>query len=185
MREAASRPIVAGVGIGCTFAPLQTVAMRNIQPQMAGAASGFINTTRQLGGVIGSAAGGALLQAQLVSQLVKHARENAATLPAQYRGQFIAGFQQAGQGSLEVGAGQSPVRLPPGLPAQAREALSRAAETTFHQGFTDAMKVTLILPVAVLIAAALSCLFIESETGAGGHAGAQEDAALATHPASS
>jgi hypothetical protein len=58
------------------------------------------------------------------------------------------------------------VQLPPGLPAQARESLSRAIETTFHQGFTDAMKVTLILPVAVLVSAALSCLFIKSERGA-------------------
>jgi EmrB/QacA subfamily drug resistance transporter len=177
--------IVAGVGLGCTFAPLQTVAMRNIQPQMAGAASGFINTTRQLGGVVGSAAIGALLQAQLVSQLTKHARENAASLPPQLRGQFVAGFQQTGRGSLEIGAGQSPVRLPPGLSAQAREALSRAAQTTFHQGFTDAMKMTLILPVAVLATAALSCLFIKAESGRGGHAGAPHDAELAAHRSSS
>jgi EmrB/QacA subfamily drug resistance transporter len=171
--------IVAGVGLGLTFAPLQTVAMRNIQPRMAGAASGFINTTRQLGGVVGSAAVGALLQAQLVSQLTKHARENAGTLPPQFRDQFVSGFQHAGGGSLEVGAGQSPVQLPPGLPAQAREALSRAAETTFHQGFTDAMKVTLILPVAVLVAAALSCLFIKSQRGPTEAAGAEAGAEVA------
>jgi EmrB/QacA subfamily drug resistance transporter len=177
--------IVAGVGLGCTFAPLQTVAMRNVQPQVAGAASGFITTTRQLGGVVGSAAVGALLQAQLVSQLVKHARENAGSLPPQFRGQFVAGFQQAGRGGLEVGAGQTPVQLPPGLPAQAREALSRAATTTFHQAFTDAMKVTLILPVAVLVAAALSSLFIKAESGRRGGTGAQEDAELASHRASS
>jgi MFS family permease len=177
--------IVAGVGLGLTFAPLQTVAMRNIQPQMAGAASGFINTTRQLGGVVGSAAVGALLQAQLVHQLTKHARENAGSLPPQFRDQFVAGFQRAGGGSLEVGAGQSPVQLPPGLPAQAREALTRAAETTFHQGFTDAMKVTLILPVAVLVTAALSCLFIKSQRGSIAAAGAPEGAEVAARPASS
>jgi EmrB/QacA subfamily drug resistance transporter len=176
--------IVAGVGLGCTFAPLQTVAMRNVQTQMAGAASGFINTTRQLGAVVGSAAVGALLQAQLASQLTRHARENAAALPPQYRDQFIAGFQQAGRGSLEVGTGQSPVRLPPGLPAQAREAVSRAATTTFHQGFTGAMRVTLILPVVVLIAAALSCLFIKSESGRPPTAGGgKPDAELAARPA--
>lgn len=155
--------LVAGFGMGCTFAPLQTVAMRNVQPQVAGAASGFINTTRQLGGVVGSAAIGAVLQAQLATQLTRHAQENAAALPPQYRDQFVAGFQQASKGSLEVGSGQSPVHLPPGLPAQAREALSRAAETTFHQGFTAAMRATLILPVAVLAVAALTCLFIRSQ----------------------
>ena len=32
--------IVAGIGMGCVFAPMVTVAMRNIDPRMAGAASG-------------------------------------------------------------------------------------------------------------------------------------------------
>src|SRR5207248_1940990 len=40
--------IVAGVGMGCTFAPLATTAMRNIEPRMAGAASGVLNTVRQV-----------------------------------------------------------------------------------------------------------------------------------------
>ena len=51
--------IVAGIGMGCTFAPLVTVAMRNIDPRMAGAASGVLNTVRQVGLVIGTAAVGA------------------------------------------------------------------------------------------------------------------------------
>src|SRR5262249_13633251 len=46
---------VAGIGIGCTFAPMTTVAMRNVNPVMAGAASGVFNTTRQVGTVIGTA----------------------------------------------------------------------------------------------------------------------------------
>src|SRR5713226_3665213 len=36
--------IVAGLGIGMTFAPMTTIAMRNISPRMAGAASGVLNT---------------------------------------------------------------------------------------------------------------------------------------------
>jgi EmrB/QacA subfamily drug resistance transporter len=40
---------VAGLGMGCIFAPLITVAMRNIDPRMAGAASGVLNTVRQVG----------------------------------------------------------------------------------------------------------------------------------------
>ncbi len=46
--------VVAGLGMGCIFAPLSTVAMRNIKPQMAGAASGVFNTTRQVGAVVGA-----------------------------------------------------------------------------------------------------------------------------------
>src|SRR5262249_54013580 len=40
--------IVAGVGIGCVFAPMATEAMRGVDPRMAGAASGVNNTTRQI-----------------------------------------------------------------------------------------------------------------------------------------
>jgi EmrB/QacA subfamily drug resistance transporter len=157
--------IVAGVGLGMTFAPLQTIAMQNIQPRMAGAASGFINTTRQLGAVIGSAATGALLQVQLANKLTTVARENAATLPPQYRDQFVAGFRNASSGSLEVGTGQSPVKLPPGLPEQARQLLATAAAHTFRQGFTEAMRVTLVLPLTVLALAAFSCLLIKRRQG--------------------
>jgi EmrB/QacA subfamily drug resistance transporter len=75
-------------------------------------------------------------------------------------GLLVAGFSDASTGSLHVGAGQSGVALPPGLPDQARQAITAAAERTFHEGFTDAMKVTLILPLVVLAVAAVSCLLI-------------------------
>ena len=106
--------IVAGFGLGMTFAPLQTIAMRDIEPRMAGAASGLINTTRQLGGVIGLAAVGALLQSQLSAKLGAAAQQQANQLPPQYRAQFIDGFKQA-SGNLDVGSSQSAVKLPPGI----------------------------------------------------------------------
>src|SRR5258708_398287 len=61
--------IIAGLGMGMTFAPMTTVAMRNISPQLAGAASGVVNTIRQLGAAIGSAVVGAVLQNQLATAL--------------------------------------------------------------------------------------------------------------------
>ncbi|GAA4463034.1 MFS transporter [Phytohabitans houttuyneae] len=169
--------LVAGAGLGMTFAPLQTIAMRDIAPRMAGAASGLINTSRQLGGVVGSAAVGALLQAQLATQLPAAAREEASALPEQYRGQFVDGFSQANTGSLHVGSGQTGVSLPPGLPDQVKQVITGAAERAFHEGFTHAMRLTLILPLAVLAAAALSCLFIRGRTRT---AEREQDAAHAT-----
>ncbi|MEJ3749665.1 DHA2 family efflux MFS transporter permease subunit [Actinomycetes bacterium KLBMP 9797] len=152
--------VVTGVGMGMTFAPLTTVAMRDIAPAIAGAASGLMNTSRQLGGVIGSAAVGALLQAQLVSHLHASAAANAAALPEPYREPFVTAFDRASGAGLHVGAGQSGVDLPAGIPDQVRQALIATAERTFHEGFTDALRVTLILPVAVLAAAALSCFLV-------------------------
>src|SRR5262249_56104879 len=61
--------LVAGAGMGCVFPPMTTVAMRDIKPHVAGAASGLLNTNRQIGSVIGTAAVGALLQNRLAAPL--------------------------------------------------------------------------------------------------------------------
>jgi hypothetical protein len=146
--------------------------MRNVEPRMAGAASGLINTTRQLGSVIGSAAVGALLQNQLATKLSEAAREHAGALPEQFRGRFVAGFSHATGSNLEVGAGQSGVDLGADVPAAVRKVIT----DTFHQGFTNAMRVTLILPIAVLTVAALACLLIKRRKRA-----VPPDAARAPH----
>ena len=97
--------IIAGFGLGMTFAPLQSIAMHNIQPRIAGAAAGLINTTRQLGAVLGSAAVGALLQAQIAAHLRVSARDNVNALPQSFRPRFLEGFEKAAQAKgLEVGS---------------------------------------------------------------------------------
>jgi EmrB/QacA subfamily drug resistance transporter len=154
--------ILAGFGMGFTFASIAAVGMRDVDPRMAGAASGVMNTTRQLGAVIGSAAVGALLQAQLADRLPAAAERNAAGLPPAFRGQFVHGFEQAGSAGLQVGRGQTGASAPKGLPAGVAEQLHRLAEKTFQQGFTDAMRPSLSLAIAVLAAAAVSCVLITS-----------------------
>ncbi len=149
--------IVAGVGLGMTFAPLQTVAMRNVEPRMAGAASGVINTTRQLGGVIGSAAVGALLQAQLTDKLAAAARAETVGLPARQRQEFLSRFSESA-GSLDVGSQAGGMAFPAGTPPQ----IVALARSIFHTGFVDAMRVTLWLPIAVLAVGALSVLLVRT-----------------------
>jgi EmrB/QacA subfamily drug resistance transporter len=60
--------VVAGFGIGCTFAPMQTLATRNVQPRMAGAASGVLAALRQFGSVLASAVVLAVLQSRLAAE---------------------------------------------------------------------------------------------------------------------
>jgi hypothetical protein len=152
---------VAGFGLGMTFAPLQTIAMRDIEPRVAGAASGLINTTRQLGAVIGLAAVGALLQSQLSAKLSAAAHAQAGQLPPQYRDQFISGFQQA-SGNLDVGSSQNAVNLPPNIPSDVATMLKNLIKDVFDTGFTNAMRVTLWLPIAVMGVAALSVLLVHN-----------------------
>lgn len=57
--------IVYGVGNAFMWGPLGATSTRDLPPQLAGAASGVYNTTRQLGSVIGSAAIAALVTSRL------------------------------------------------------------------------------------------------------------------------
>ncbi|HYW89383.1 MAG TPA: DHA2 family efflux MFS transporter permease subunit, partial [Chloroflexota bacterium] len=52
--------LVAGIGMGLTFAPLYSIALRTLDARFGGVASGVINTVQEVGSVIASAAVGAL-----------------------------------------------------------------------------------------------------------------------------
>ena len=169
--------LVAGVGLGLTFAPLQTVAMRNVEPRMAGAASGMINTTRQLGGVIGAAAVGALLQAQISSHLKTAAVANAGQLPAQYRSQVVGALSHIASGNQDIAGGQISARLPAGIPDQVAAKLNAFFTLVFHEGFVGAMRVTLWLPIAVMGAAALSVLLVRRRPAQPARAAEEPEAA--------
>ena len=58
-----------GVANAGTWSPLSTTATRNLPRAWAGAGSGFYNTSRQMGSVVGSAAIAALLTARLAAHL--------------------------------------------------------------------------------------------------------------------
>jgi MFS family permease len=61
--------LVCGLGIGSVFAPMSNATMGSVEPRLTGAASGIFNTARQVGGVLGSAATGVLLQARIAASL--------------------------------------------------------------------------------------------------------------------
>jgi EmrB/QacA subfamily drug resistance transporter len=153
--------IVAGAGMGMTFAPMTTVAMRNISPRMAGAASGVLNTTRQVGAAVGSAVVGALLQNRLAITLHDQAVSHAGALPVAYRDQFVAAFSSVASNGFQIGTGQNGAKLPPGLPPAVAQQLTALAHDVFVTGYIDALKQTLVLPIAVLGLTAFSALLIK------------------------
>ncbi len=145
--------LVAGVGIGCTFAPMTTVALRNVNPSMAGAASGVFNTTRQVGTVIGTAGVGAILQNRLAAGFASEVQQRGASLLLQAREKLLAGFQSAAKGGMEVGSGARTTGL---------------GGEIFTHGFVDAMRPTILVPIVFIFAAALSCLFVKPQAAAAG-----------------
>ncbi|HEY8655510.1 MAG TPA: DHA2 family efflux MFS transporter permease subunit [Candidatus Limnocylindria bacterium] len=112
--------IVTGTGLGTGFALVMTMGMR-AAGAMAGAASGVLNTCRQVGGALGAAIAIAVLQNRLAA----------------------------------------------GFPGGA----SAADPRTYAGGFVGAMQWTLALPIALLILAGLSCLWIKGRILAGATAG--------------
>jgi EmrB/QacA subfamily drug resistance transporter len=153
--------IVAGLGMGMTFAPMTTVAMRNIEPRVAGAASGVLNTIRQLGAVIGSAVIGALLQYHLSNTLHDQAVKHASALPAAFRDQFVSAFSNVSSKGFEIGTGESGARLPSGIPSAVAQQLQAIAHDVFVTAYIDAMKATFVVPIAVLALTAASTLLIK------------------------
>jgi EmrB/QacA subfamily drug resistance transporter len=152
-----------GLGIGLVFAPLTTIAMHKVPERLAGAASGTLNTMRQVGSVAGTAAVGALLQNRLASSLTSQATAHAAALPAAARAPFVDGFRQlAASGTFATGSGTQ-LKLPAGTPPALAHELARLAGLVFGNGYVDAMRSTMILPIAVVALAALTALALRND----------------------
>jgi EmrB/QacA subfamily drug resistance transporter len=56
---------LTGIGMAFIWSPMAATATRNLPPQLAGAGSGVYNTTRQVGGVLGSAGMAAFMTSQI------------------------------------------------------------------------------------------------------------------------
>jgi EmrB/QacA subfamily drug resistance transporter len=156
--------LVTGLGMGCIFAPLVTTAMRNVQPQLAGAASGVLNTVRQVGLVIGTAAVGALLQNRLVSAMTTQANARTGALPPGVRSRFVTQIHNSANNGIQVGAGQnggSTHQIPGAPPALVAE-IARIAHEIFTSAYVTAMRQTLIMPIILLAIGALSCLALKN-----------------------
>ena len=153
--------VIAGAGIGMTFAPLTTVAMRNIQPQVASSASAVLNTIRQMGAVIGSAVIGAVLQNQLGTSLHDQAVSHAGALPPSFQAPFIAAFTNISTKGFQIGTGQTGASLPSNLPPDVKARLAGIAHDVFVSGYIDAMKHTFVVPIAFLAFTLLTATLIK------------------------
>ncbi|MFS8096542.1 MFS transporter [Lentzea alba] len=59
--------VAVGCGMGLVYSPLTNISTKTLDPQLMGAGAGIYNTARRFGGVLGSAATGAVLQVGLAA----------------------------------------------------------------------------------------------------------------------
>src|SRR5919201_656027 len=141
--------IASGLGMAFIWTPVFSIGTRDLPAYLGGAASGIINTIQEMGGVLASAVVGAFLQNRLALSLHDRAVAASTQLPAPYRVPFIDAFSNAAHAGFEVGAGQSGTKLQ--LPGQ----VASIAHSVFTHAFVDAMHPTFVLPIAVLVLAAV------------------------------
>src|SRR5262249_5311661 len=133
--------VVAGIGSGCVWVPAFGIATRDLQPRLAGVASGGLSTIQALGGVLGSAVVGSVLQNRLATGLREHAVIYSHRLPGPLRGAFVDAFSRASNGGLQVGRGQTGGSVP--LPADVPASVAQMAHLVFAHAFVEAMRPTI------------------------------------------
>ena len=107
---------------------------------------------------------GRVLQNRLAIALHDEAVTRSAQLPAAFRAQFVDGFSHAASKGLEIGSGQTggTAALPPGLPPGVALPIGQLAHAVFANAFVDAARPTLLIPIGVLLAAALATVAVRS-----------------------
>jgi EmrB/QacA subfamily drug resistance transporter len=152
--------LAAGAGMGAIFAPLLAMAVRAAPAPLAGAASGVINTSRQLGATLGGAVTGAVLAGRLATAMRAQATASARQLPAAARAPFITGFAHAASTGLQVGPGQLAAQVPHGIPAPLTTQLRHLTTGIFASSYVTAMRPALAVAAALLLAGAAACLLL-------------------------
>jgi EmrB/QacA subfamily drug resistance transporter len=153
--------ILFGIGMGVVFPTINTLAMRDVPPQLAGAASGVLATTRQLGTVLGAAAVGLLLQSRLATEVTDQAAQRLGEVPPEAQAGFQNGIATAVNRGLDVGAGQSGgIPVPSGLSEQAARQTAHVTQEVFGVSFTSAATWALVLTALVQLAGMLLALLL-------------------------
>lgn len=143
---------ISGAGLGMVFPAMTAAAMQEVPVRVSGSASGILNTTRNIGQVLGIAVLGAVLQNRIGSHAADHL-EKVALTPG-LRDQI---------GDL---ASQSQFLLIPKLvPASMRDELPQIMGAV-EQAFVDALHNTFIVGALSLLLGALCALMIRNRVSA-------------------
>lgn len=161
--------MVTGLGMGMTFAPMTAAAMAQVPSGIAGSASGILNTTRQLGQVMGIAVLGSILQ----SRLGVHAQESLSRL------QTLDPAVEATLGELIAGGRVE--AIPEALPDSASALLPVVLESV-KQAFALSLHETFAISAVTCLVGAAFALLIQNPRSSPAKA-EQRRPEVATRPA--
>ena len=139
--------VVAGLGIGPSFAVFTLIVQNAVQPQLIGVATSSLTFFQQIGGTVGLTIAGTIFASRLTEELP--ARLTTAGVPAQFVGQFASGgsFDIAGTGDLgtKILAATPPDQqafvqpLIPGIVAAVHDSITIGIASSFWVGIIGAV----------------------------------------------
>ncbi len=139
-------PLV-GIGFGLALVPVTSAALSSIPPEHSGMAASATNTSRELGAVVGVAALGSVVNAQLTTNLVR--RLAAIGIPPQFRSEVVTAVTTGNvSGPAASAAGKNPAI------ASIVHKVVQAAYGAFSQG----LDISLLAAGALMLVGALVAL---------------------------
>lgn len=118
---------VMGVGMGLSFAPVSVAVLERVPGPKAGMASAVTNTMREVGGVVGIAALGAILTSRMTGLL--GGRLHTLGVDAGHTHQVVAAVTNGGAGGITAGRS-----LPPALRDSVDTSFVEALHLAFRSG---------------------------------------------------
>ncbi len=143
---------LTGIGIGITVVPITSSVLTAVPPERSGMAASATNTSREIGAVTGVAVLGALVNAQLRSDLTGRLRHLG--IPTNFQSIVIHAIETGGVPSSGNTAGAGGA-AGAGQGALVQEVIN-AAYTAFHQGLRAALFLSAGLVLAAGILAAVT-----------------------------
>jgi EmrB/QacA subfamily drug resistance transporter len=155
--------VVAGLGVGPSFALFAALVQNNVEPRQVGSATASLTFFQQIGGTIGLTIAGTVLADQLTKQIPDRLLANG--LPPLMVDQFKA---NSGSGSALkfTGTGDMGKAILDSLPPQARpfvEPFIAQIVTSIHEAFALAISATFWVSIGAAVLAAIFVLFLRSE----------------------
>ena len=150
--------IIAGLGIGPSFAVFALIVQNSVQPHEIGTASSSLTFFQQIGGTVGLTIASTVFASRFVEEIPRQLV--AAGVPEQFVTQFGAG----GGGNIDItGTGDLGARILASVPDQFKavvEPLIPMIVSGIHEAFSLALASTLWIGIAGAVVAAVVVLFL-------------------------